>query len=283
MTTQPETRDVRIGIPRRGRGIPGHPSAVEHRRAAAGDQALIDAGKFHGDVLDAGCGEAATALHLAEKGFTTVGLDQSETAIKLAREEAAKRGLTQRQRSRSPTSAPSPATTAGSARSSTQLCSTRCPSNCARATSNRSCGPPRPARRTSCWCSTRRECPPTAPVNAVTEDELRDVVSKYWEIDEIRPARIHAQRARSVRRVLQGVRRHRHARRAQRPQVDRRLAAVGAPPLTRRGTHPIVAARPLWGRIGGSRPGQAPGWRSHARTPKESDGGTHHHQRRRGI
>ena len=37
--------------------------------------ALIDAGKFHGDVLDAGCGEAATALHLAEKGFTTVGLD----------------------------------------------------------------------------------------------------------------------------------------------------------------------------------------------------------------
>ena len=27
-------------------------------------------------------------------GFTTVGLDQSETAIKMAREEAAKRGLT---------------------------------------------------------------------------------------------------------------------------------------------------------------------------------------------
>src|ERR1700754_5030834 len=56
--------------------------------------ALIDAGKFHGDVLDAGCGEAATALHLAEQGFTTVGLDQSATAIKLAREEAAKRNLT---------------------------------------------------------------------------------------------------------------------------------------------------------------------------------------------
>lgn len=30
------------------------------------------------------------------------------------------------------------------------------------------------------------------PVNAVTEDELREVVSKYWVIDEIRPARIHA-------------------------------------------------------------------------------------------
>src|SRR3954471_2638388 len=56
--------------------------------------ALIDAGKFHGDVLDAGCGEAATALALAERGFTTVGLDQSPTAIALAREEAARRGLT---------------------------------------------------------------------------------------------------------------------------------------------------------------------------------------------
>src|SRR6478752_10285215 len=57
-------------------------------------QALIDAGRVHGDVLDAGCGEAATALHLAEKGFTTVGLDSSKTAIKLAKEEAARRGLT---------------------------------------------------------------------------------------------------------------------------------------------------------------------------------------------
>ena len=28
--------------------------------------------------------------------------------------------------------------------------------------------------------------------NEVTEDELRDAVSKYWEIDEIRPASIHA-------------------------------------------------------------------------------------------
>jgi 2-heptyl-1-hydroxyquinolin-4(1H)-one methyltransferase len=55
--------------------------------------ALIEAGKFHGDVLDAGCGEAAVSLYLAEWGFTTVGLDQSPTAVKLARDEAAKRGL----------------------------------------------------------------------------------------------------------------------------------------------------------------------------------------------
>jgi hypothetical protein len=30
------------------------------------------------------------------------------------------------------------------------------------------------------------------PINAVTEDELRDVVSKYWVVDEIRPARLYA-------------------------------------------------------------------------------------------
>ena len=50
--------------------------------------ALIEAGRVHGDVLDAGCGEAATALELAARGFTTVGLDQSPTAIELARAEA---------------------------------------------------------------------------------------------------------------------------------------------------------------------------------------------------
>jgi hypothetical protein len=32
---------------------------------------------------------------------------------------------------------------------------------------------------------------PDGPANPVTEDELRDIVSKYWTIDEIRPARIH--------------------------------------------------------------------------------------------
>ena len=29
---------------------------------------------------------------------------------------------------------------------------------------------------------------PDGPANPVTEDELRDVVSQYWVIDEIRPA-----------------------------------------------------------------------------------------------
>src|SRR6201995_3536993 len=55
--------------------------------------ALIDQGKFHGDVLDVGCGEAAISLTLAEMGHRTVGLELSPTAIDLARREAKNRGL----------------------------------------------------------------------------------------------------------------------------------------------------------------------------------------------
>ena len=40
--------------------------------------------------------------------------------------------------------------------------------------------------------SDRAGMPADSPVNAVTAGELRDVVSEYWTIDEIRPARIHA-------------------------------------------------------------------------------------------
>ncbi len=33
---------------------------------------------------------------------------------------------------------------------------------------------------------------PDGPINAVTPEELREVVSKYWVVDEIGPARIYA-------------------------------------------------------------------------------------------
>src|SRR5262249_55217944 len=33
---------------------------------------------------------------------------------------------------------------------------------------------------------------PEGPINAVTKDELREAVSKYWVVDEIRPARLYA-------------------------------------------------------------------------------------------
>ena len=64
----------------------------------------------------------------------------------------------------------------------------------------------------------------------VTEDELRDVVSKYWEIDEIRPARIHANVPEGFAEFFKGFAGADIRDEAERPEVDRRLAALGAPP-----------------------------------------------------
>jgi len=56
--------------------------------------ALIDAGRVNGEVLDAGCGVGETALYLAARGYSVVGLDLSPTAIDQARRAAEERGLT---------------------------------------------------------------------------------------------------------------------------------------------------------------------------------------------
>ncbi len=152
--------------------------------------ALIEAGKFHGEVLDAGCGEAAVSLYLAERGFTTVGLDQSPTAIELARAEAAKRGLD----TASFEVADISAFTGYDGRFDTIVDSTLFHSM------------PVELRRGYQESIVRAAAPgasyfvlvfargtmPQGPVNPVTEDELREVVGAYWTIDEIRPARIHA-------------------------------------------------------------------------------------------
>ena len=64
---------------------------------------------------------------------------------------------------------------------------------------------------------------PEGPINAVTADELREVVSKYWVVDEIRPARLYAKAAEDFF-GMPGMRR---ARGAQRPRIARWLAVVG--------------------------------------------------------
>ncbi len=56
--------------------------------------ALIAAGKFRGDVLDAGCGVAELSLTLAAQGFTVVGIELTPTAVAAATKAAAERGLT---------------------------------------------------------------------------------------------------------------------------------------------------------------------------------------------
>lgn len=153
--------------------------------------ALIDAGRFHGDVLDAGCGEAAVSMYLAERGFTTVGLDQSPTAIELAREEAARRGLT----TVSFDVADISAFTGYDGRFGTIVDSTlfhSMPVELREGYQQSIVRAAAPGASYFVLVFDRNSMPSDGPVNPVTEEELREVVSKYWVVDEIRPARIHA-------------------------------------------------------------------------------------------
>lgn len=151
--------------------------------------ALIAAGKFHGDVLDAGCGEAAVSLYLAKRGFTTVGLDQSPTAVKLARDQAAERGLT----TASFEVADISAFTGFDRRFGTIVDSTLFHSMPVELREGYQQSVVRAAAPGASYFVLvfDRTTVPVGPVNPVTADELRDVVGKYWTIDEIRPARIH--------------------------------------------------------------------------------------------
>ena len=152
--------------------------------------ALIEAGKFHGDVLDAGCGEAATALYLAERGVTTVGLDQSPTAIELARAEAAQRGLT----NASFDVADISAFTGYDGRFGTIVDSTLFHSMPVELRDGYQQSIVRAAAPGASYFVLvfDRNSMAAGPANPVTEAELREVVSKYWVIDDVRPARIHA-------------------------------------------------------------------------------------------
>ncbi|HYP92032.1 MAG TPA: class I SAM-dependent methyltransferase [Mycobacterium sp.] len=152
--------------------------------------ALIEQGKFHGDVLDVGCGEAAVDLYLAERGFTTVGLDLSPTAIELAKAEAAKRGLT----NASFKVADISAFGGFDGRFNTIVDSTLFHSIPVEARVGYQQSIVRAAAPGASYyvLAFDRAGLPNGPANPVTEDELREVVSKYWTIDEIRPARIHA-------------------------------------------------------------------------------------------
>jgi SAM-dependent methyltransferase len=51
------------------------------------------ADKLRGRVLDAGCGTGELALMAAARGLDATGIDAAPTAIKIARERAAERGL----------------------------------------------------------------------------------------------------------------------------------------------------------------------------------------------
>jgi SAM-dependent methyltransferase len=54
---------------------------------------LAGEGAFAGPVLDAGCGTGENALHIASLGLRVLGVDVAATALSIAREKAAARGI----------------------------------------------------------------------------------------------------------------------------------------------------------------------------------------------
>jgi SAM-dependent methyltransferase len=152
--------------------------------------ALIEQGKFHGDILDVGCGEAAISLGLAERGYTTVGLDLSPTAIDLARREAEKRGLANVTFEVADISS----FTGYDGRFGTIVDSTLFHSIPVEARDGYQQSISRAAAPGASYFALvfDKAAVPEGPINAVTSDELREAVSKYWIVDEIRPARLYA-------------------------------------------------------------------------------------------
>jgi SAM-dependent methyltransferase len=155
--------------------------------------ALMVADKFRSDVLDAGCGFAELSLALATEGYTVVGIDLTPTAVAAATMAAEERGLT----NTSFVQADITSFTGYDGRFNTVVDSTLFHSLPVEG-------------RDGYLSSVHRAAAPGASYyvlvfakgafpaemeggpNEVDEDELRAAVSKYWAIDEIRPAYIHA-------------------------------------------------------------------------------------------
>jgi 2-heptyl-1-hydroxyquinolin-4(1H)-one methyltransferase len=156
--------------------------------------ALIDQGKIKGHVLDAGCGEAALSMHLAALGHATVGLDASPTAIELAKAEAAKRGLARASFAVADITDFTSWPTGSAGRFNTIVDSTLFHSMPVELRDGYQRSIVRAAAPGASYFVLVFDATgmPDGPANPVTEAELRAAVSPYWVIDEIRPARIHA-------------------------------------------------------------------------------------------
>jgi len=159
--------------------------------------ALIRAGKVRSDVLDAGCGHAELSLALAAEGYTVVGIDLTPTAIAAATKAAEERGLRTASFLEADITSFTGYPPGSEGRFTTIIDSTLFHSLPVEG-------------RDGYLRSVHRAAAPGAsyyvlvfakgafPVeagfgpNTVDEDELRGAVSKYWEVDEIRPAFIHA-------------------------------------------------------------------------------------------
>ncbi|MBA0046683.1 class I SAM-dependent methyltransferase [Mycobacteroides sp. LB1] len=156
--------------------------------------ALIDqAGVVRGEVLDAGCGYAELALALAARGHTVVGIDLTPTAVEAATAAAAERGL--------PTAtfqqADISSFTGHDGRFSTIFDSGLLHALPAELRDgylqsvHRAAAPGASFYILAFGTGAFPDHAEPAPTQ-FTEDQLREVVSKHWRVEDIRPARLQA-------------------------------------------------------------------------------------------
>jgi SAM-dependent methyltransferase len=155
--------------------------------------ALAAAGKFRSDVLDAGCGFAELSLTLAADGYTVHGVDLTPTAVAAAAKAAQERGLTTATFEQADITAFS----GHDGRFNTVVDSTLFHSLPVEGRDDYLRAVHRAAADGAGYfvlVFAKGAFPAEweQKPNEVDEDELRAAVSQYWEIDEIRPAFIHA-------------------------------------------------------------------------------------------
>ncbi|MGB3482532.1 MAG: class I SAM-dependent methyltransferase [Mycobacterium sp.] len=156
--------------------------------------ALIADGRVRGEVLDAGCGYAELSLALASQGFTVVGIELTPTAVAAAQQAARDRGLD------NATIVQDDITTftGFDGRFDTIIDSTlfhSLPVESRDAYQRSVFAAAAPGATYFILVFAKGAFPPEQEQkpNEVDEDELRAAVGKYWTIDEVRPAFIHAQ------------------------------------------------------------------------------------------
>ncbi|OMC44490.1 class I SAM-dependent methyltransferase [Mycobacterium sp. IS-1264] len=159
--------------------------------------ALITAGKFRGDVLDAGCGVAELSLALAARGVTVVGIDITPTAVAAATKAAEERGLTTASFVQGDITSftgypPGSEGRFDTIADSTLFHSLPVEGRDGYLRSIHRAAAPGASYFVLVFAKGALPAEMEPKPNEVEQDELRAAVSKYWEIDDIRPAFIHA-------------------------------------------------------------------------------------------
>jgi SAM-dependent methyltransferase len=155
--------------------------------------ALVAAGKFRSDVLDAGCGFAELSLALAAQGYTVHGVDLTPTAVAAATKAAAERGLSTATFEQADiTSFSGHDGRFSTVADSTLFHSLPVEGRDDYLNSIHRAAAPGANYYVLVFAKGAFPAEMETKPNEVVEDELRAAVSKYWQIDEIRPAYIHA-------------------------------------------------------------------------------------------